>query len=167
LDDIAHGYVAVGRVLGAWGVRGELKIEPLAPASALSAGRTVSIAGRSYEIARSDRSGRFTRLKLAGMDGREEAQLLRGAYVQALEADLKPLPEGEYYRFQLIGLTVRSLDGRELGNVVDVLSAPENDVYVVKSPQGEILIPAVDDVVRDINLPNGIITIEVIPGLLP
>jgi 16S rRNA processing protein RimM len=167
LDEIAHAYVAVGRVLGAWGVRGDLKIEPMSPASAISAGSIVSIAGRTYEIARSEPSGRFTRLKLVGVDTREEARLLRGAYLQAPEADLEPLPEGEYYRFQLVGLKVRSLDGHQLGQVVDVLSTAENDVYVVESAQGEVLIPAVDDVVRDIDLSESIITIEIIPGLLP
>jgi len=166
LDEIPPGYVAVGRVLGAWGVRGELKIEPLAPESVLATGHTVSIAGRDYTIERSDRSGRFVRLKIAGVDAREEAQLLRGTYLQVPEGDLKPLPEGEYYRFALVGLAVRSLDGRELGHVVDVLSTPENDVYVVKGPGGEVLIPAVDDVVREIDLRTGI-TIEIVPGLLP
>ena len=167
MDEIGAGYVAVGRVIGAWGVRGELKIEPLAPESALDTGHTVSIAGRHYTIERSDRSGRFVRLKIRGVDAREEAQLLRGAYLQAPEDDLKPLPEGEYYRFQLVGLVAHSVDGRELGQVVEVLSTPENDVYVVKGPDGEVLIPAVDDVVQDIDLTKGTISIEIIPGLLP
>jgi 16S rRNA processing protein RimM len=167
LDDIPPGYVAVGRVLGAWGVRGDLKIQPLAPQSALVAGHSVSIAGREYIIERSDPSGQFVRLKITGVDTREEAQLLRGAYLQARQGDLKPLPEGEYYRFQLVGLTVRGLDGRELGRVVEVLSTPENDVYVVKGSHGEVLIPAVDDVVREIDLNRGLISVEVIPGLLP
>jgi 16S rRNA processing protein RimM len=167
LDEILAGYVAVGRVIGAWGVRGELKIELLAPESVLGTGHTVLIAGRDYTIERSNRSGRFVRLKITGVDTREEAQLLRGTYLQAPEGDLKPLPEGEYYRFQLVGLVARSLDGRELGRVVDVLSTPENEVYVVKGPDGEVLIPAVDDVVQEIDLTKGTISVEIIPGLLP
>jgi 16S rRNA processing protein RimM len=167
LDDIPPGYVAVGRVLGAWGVRGDLKIQPLAPQSALGTGHSLFIVGREHIIERSDHSGRFVRLKIAGIDTREEAQLLRGAYLQAREKDLEPLPEGEYYRFQLVGLTVRGLDGTELGRVVDVLSTPENDVYVVKGSHGEVLIPAVDDVVRGIDLSKGVISVEIIPGLLP
>ena len=167
MDEILAGYVAVGRVLNAWGIRGELKIEPLAPESVLGAGHSVSIAGRDYAIEFSGRSGRFVRLKITGVDTRQDAQQLRGAYLQAPEEDLKPLPEGEYYRFQLIGLAARSVDGRELGRVVEVLSTPENDVYVVKGPDGEVLIPAVDDVVQDIDLTDGTISIEIIPGLLP
>jgi 16S rRNA processing protein RimM len=167
LDEIRVGYVAIGRVLGAWGVRGDLKIQPLAPQSALLAGHSVSIARSEYTIERSDASGRFVRLKIAGVDNREEAQLLRGAYLQAREEDLKPLPDGEYYRFQLVGLAVICIDGRNLGRVVDVISAPENDVYVVKGPDGEVLIPAIDDVVQEIDLKNETISIETIPGLLP
>jgi 16S rRNA processing protein RimM len=167
LDDIPPGYVAVGRVLGAWGARGDLKIQPLAPQSALVTGRSVSVAGREYIIERSDPSGRFVRLKITGVDTREDAQLLRGAYLQTREGDLKSLPEGEYYRFQLVGLAVHSIDGRELGRVVDVLSTPENDVYVVKGSYGEVLIPAVDDVVREIDLNKRLISVEIIPGLLP
>jgi len=167
LDEIPPGYVAVGRVLGAWGVGGEVKIVPLAPTSVLAAGRAVAISGREYSIEQSRHSGRFLRLKIVGVDTRDAAQALHGAYVQALERDLEPLPEDEYYRFQLIGLTVRSLDGPDLGYVVDVLSAPENDVYVVDGPFGEVLIPAVDDIVRDIDLTAKAITIEIVPGLLP
>jgi len=48
-----------------------------------------------------------------------------------------------------------------------VISAPENDVYVVSGPFGEVLIPAIDDVVRDVNITAGVILVEIIPGLLP
>lgn len=167
MDEIRPGYVAVGRILGARGLRGELKIEALAPESALAAGRNVTIAGHHYIIESSHPSGRFVRLKISGVDTRKEALLLRGAYLQALERDLKPLPDGEYYRFQLLGLGVRSLDGRDLGRVTDVLSTTQHDVYVVEGPHGEVLIPAVDDVVSNVDLAAGIITVELIPGLLP
>jgi len=167
LDEIAPGYVAVGRVLSARGVRGEVLVEPLAPQESLSAGTPVTISGHEYEIAGARSHGRFLRIKLAGVDTREKAQALRGTYLQVRETDLAALPEGEYYRFQLIGLAVHSVEGRDLGRVTDVLSAPENDIYVVSGPSGEVLIPAVDDVVQDINLPAGYITIEIIPGLLP
>ena len=154
-------------MLRAHGVYGELIVEPLAPPESLSAGTRVTISGREYEIAGARSEGRFLRVKLAAVDTREKAQALRGEYLQAREVDLPALPEGEYYRFQLVGLAVRSFDGRELGRVTDVLSAPENDIYVVSGPSGEVLIPAVDDVVHDVNLSGGVITVEIVPGLLP
>lgn len=159
--------MAVARVLTTRGVHGELKAEPLAPPAALAPGCTVTAAATEYEIERISRSGRFVYLKLCGIDTREQAQALRGAYLQTPERALAELPEGEYYRFQLVGLNVRSLDGRDLGHIEDVISAPENDVYVVSAPFGEVLIPAVDDVIRDVDLTAGVILVEIIPGLLP
>ncbi len=167
MDEVTPGYVAIGRLLGVRGIRGELKVEPLSPESILKPGRVVTVNGQKRQIEHSRASGRLMYLKLAGIDTREAAQALRGAYLQVRERDLDALPEGEYYRFQLIGLAVRALDGRELGRVTDVLSAPENDVYLVSGPAGEVLIPAVDDVVRNVDVENGAITIEIVPGLLP
>lgn len=167
MDEIAPSNVAVGRVLRAHGVRGELVVEPLAPPSTLTPSRRVTILGREYEIAHARSGGRLLHLKLAGVDTREQARALSSAYLQVREGELAALPEGEYYRFQLLGLVVRSVDGSDLGRVTDVLSASENDIYVVSGPSGEVLIPAVDDVVQDIDLSAGLITIEIIPGLLP
>lgn len=167
MDEIAPGYVAIGRIVRAHSVHGELAVESLAPPSSLTAGTQVTISGVEYEITQSLPDGRFVRMKLAGVETREQAQALRGGYLQVREDDLATLPEGEYYRFQLIGLAVRSVAGPELGRVTDVLSAPENDIYVVSGPSGEVLIPAVDDVVQEIDLASGVITIEIIPGLLP
>jgi 16S rRNA processing protein RimM len=167
LDEVAPGYVAVARVLGAWGVRGALKVEPLAPKQALTVGGTVLVRGQPRAIRSSQASGKFVRLTLSGVDTREAAAALRNHALQVPEADLPPLPDGQYYRFQLLGLKVIGVGGEELGRVTDVISAPENDVYVVQGEHDEVLIPAVDDVVQDIDLATGQITIEIVPGLLP
>ena len=167
MDEIAVGFVAVGRILRAHGVHGDLIVEPLAPPESLASHRPVTISGGEYEIAQARSEGRLLRIRLAGVDTREQARALRGAYLQVREGDLALLPDGEYYRFQLIGLLVLGVDGRDLGRVTNVLSAPENDIYVVSGPSGEVLIPAVDDVVQDVDLSAGLITIEIVPGLLP
>lgn len=77
-----------------------------------------------------------------------------------------PLPEGQFYHDQLIGLQVRTTRGEYIGDVVDILTGKSNDNYIVRGPTGEILIPAIEDVVQSIDLDKGIITIEVIEGLL-
>lgn len=119
---------------------------------------------RAVERARGD--GRFVRMKLAGIERREDAQRLRGEYLQVATGELKDLGEGEFYRFQLLGLCVRGIDGRELGRIVDVFSSPANDVYVVQGPLGEILVPAIDDIVRSVDMEQREMTIEMVPGLL-
>ena len=167
MEEIAPGHVAIARVLGAWGARGAIKVEPMAPPSVLSRGRKLRAAGQTREVQDVQRSGRHLRLKLAGIDDRELAQQLRNRFLEVPESDLDPLPPGEYYRFQILGLLVRSTDGQELGSVVDVLSAPENDVYVTRGADREILIPAIDDVVQHIDLEAGVIIVDIVPGLLP
>jgi 16S rRNA processing protein RimM len=167
LEEVDPDFVTVARVLGAWGVRGAVKVEPLAPKQVLSDGRTVYVAGQPLRIKDGQRSGRFVRLTLDGVESREAAAALRNSALQVPESDLDPLPEGQFYRFQLLGLRVIGAGGEELGRVTDVFSAPENDVYVVQGDRGEVLIPAIDDVVQEIDLKAGEITIEIIPGLLP
>ena len=164
--EIPQGYVAVARVLGAWGVRGEVSVEPMAAAGVLAAGREVAVRGKSTTIERVSLAAGKVRLKLAGIGGRQDAATLRGEWVLAREESLPLLPEGEFYRFQLLGLRVVSTEGQELGTIEDVFSTPENDVYVVHGEAGEVLVPAVEDVVLGIDLETRVVTIEVIPGLL-
>ncbi|MCH8345607.1 MAG: 16S rRNA processing protein RimM, partial [Chloroflexi bacterium] len=77
------------------------------------------------------------------------------------------LPEGQYYRFQIIGLEVRNATGAILGRVTDILTTGANDVYIVRSEKREILVPATDDVIKEIDVERGLMLIEEIPGLIP
>ncbi len=159
------GFVAVARILGAWGVQGDVSIEPLASRKVLSPTRRVRVGGRDSHIERVRGAGR-TFLKLNGIDDRESAAALRGAYILVPERDLEPLPEGEYYRYQLIGLRVVTTDGRDLGRITDLISAKENDVIVATGPGGENLIPVIEDIIQEIDVEAGKVTIEAVPGLL-
>ena len=76
------------------------------------------------------------------------------------------LPEGQYYHHQIIGLQVRTTQGESIGTITDVLSGKSNDNYIVQGAKGEILIPAIEDVVKSIDLGQGHMTIEAIDGLL-
>ena len=166
-QEIPDGLVAIARIVGAWGLRGELKAEALAPPEVLTSGRQVTVADHVTTIERASEAGRHLRLKLSGVESREEATGLRGLHVLTPADSLPALPAGVYYRFQLLGLRVAGAGGEDLGVIEDVFSTAANDVYVVRGPLGEILIPAVDDVVMGIDLAGRLVTIEVIPGLLP
>jgi 16S rRNA processing protein RimM len=76
------------------------------------------------------------------------------------------LPEGHYYHHQIIGLQVRTTQGELIGIITKVLTGKSNDNYIVQGARGEILIPAIEDVVKAIDLDQGLITIEAIEGLL-
>ena len=78
---------------------------------------------------------------------------------------MKPLPEGQYYRFELVGLAVKSRAGEPLGEVADVFSTGSNDVYVVRGPRGEILLPAIAGVIVEINLAQKTMTVAPPAGL--
>jgi 16S rRNA processing protein RimM len=77
-----------------------------------------------------------------------------------------PLPPGRYYRFELVGLTVRTRAGETLGRVTEVFATGSNDVIVVDGPGGEILLPAVESVLVEVSPERGELRVEVPPGLL-
>jgi 16S rRNA processing protein RimM len=105
-------------------------------------------------------------LTLASCTDRDAAEALRGALVQIRLEDAVPLEQDEYYHYQLEGLAVETDQGERLGEIVEVLSPPgANDVYVVYGPRGELLIPAIEDVVMDIDMDAEKIVIHVLPGL--
>jgi 16S rRNA processing protein RimM len=102
--------------------------------------------------------GRVPVVRLEGVDDREQAQALAGRY---LEVEAEPLPTGHYYWHQLIGLRVTDEAGRELGRLVEVFRAGENEVYRVEADdQPELLLPALHDVIRDIDLEAGTMTVR-------
>ncbi|MDP9181125.1 MAG: ribosome maturation factor RimM [Chloroflexota bacterium] len=153
-------------MLGAWGLRGDLKVEPLAPPAAFKPGRTVYLGGNECTIERSRRTERLLYLKLSGIEGRERAADERGRYLLVPEATLDPPAEDTYYWFQLIGLHVVSTAGEELGQISEIITTGSNDVFVVRGPRGELLIPAIDDVVQEVDIPAARMLIEPIAGLL-
>lgn len=100
-------------------------------------------------------------VQFKGIDSIEKAEELRGAYLKVPETQLAPLNEDSYYIYQLIGLCVKDTHGTPVGKLTDVLQTGANDVYVVHSEAGtELLIPALKQVVKKIDLKAGIMTIE-------
>jgi 16S rRNA processing protein RimM len=168
MEQAPPGYVAVGRVSTAWGVNGVVKIIPLVDTrERLAPGRSVTVAGQRRTIENSRWQKGLAYLKLSGIDDREAAFALREQLLAIPESELEPLGEGQYYRFQLVGLAVETTAGAALGSVTDVLSTGANDVYVVRGERGEILVPATDDIVKEIDLARGRMVIEEVPGLTP
>lgn len=129
-------------------------------------GRPVVIGGREHTVESAYDAGKAVRLKLSGIETRDEAAALRGAHLEVPAGSLPALPKGEYYHFQVIGLTVRDSEGRNLGRVAEVLSTLSNDVYVIRGPAGELLIPALDDIVLGVDVAAGVMTVELVPGLI-
>ena len=99
---------------------------------------------------------------------REEVAVLRNSLVQVPTADRPELPPGDYYHHQLLGLQVIEENDTRLGRITAIIETGANDVYVVKNEDGaEVLIPAIESVVLDIDLEQNQIRVHLLPGLLP
>ena len=160
-------FIIIGQVISPWGTKGKLKVETatdypqrFAPYSQIYINRQPMI------IASIEWHKGKAIIKLDAIDSIDEAEKLRGQTVEIHHSQLQPLPEGQYYHFQLIGLEVWTTRGEMLGTITEILTAKSNDNYVVSGAKGEILIPAIEDVVKSIDLDKGRITIEAINGLL-
>ena len=102
--------------------------------------------------------GRVPVVRLEGVDRREVAEALTGRY---LEVDAEPLPPGHYYWHELVGLRVVDEAGHDLGRLVEVFRAGENEVYRVEADgQPELLLPAIRDVIREIDLESSTMTVR-------
>jgi 16S rRNA processing protein RimM len=105
-------------------------------------------------------------LKLGGCDSRQEADMLRGQLLLIREDQAIPLAANEYFLYQLIDLSVETLNGEQLGTLVEVLETGANNVFVVKGARGELLIPDIPEVVKEIDFSEGRMVIDPLPGLL-
>jgi 16S rRNA processing protein RimM len=144
--------VAVARVLGAKGLAGAVRIESLTDhPERLTAGEPLWLEGEAEprRILESAWGGRVPVLRLEGVSDRAAAERLAGRF---LEAPPTPLSPGAFYWHQLVGLSVADEAGAELGELVEVFRAGENEVYRIEGPAGELLVPALRDVVRSIDL---------------
>jgi 16S rRNA processing protein RimM len=110
---------------------------------------------------------RFVILTFREIPDMTAAEKLKGALLQVPRSELVPLPDGHYYIFDIVGLTVYTQEGERLGVVQDVLRTGANDVYVVQAESGgaPLLIPALKAVVREIDLEGGRMTVVLPEGL--
>jgi 16S rRNA processing protein RimM len=105
-------------------------------------------------------------LRIDGVEDREGAEELRGAAIVAPREDLPEPRPGEWWIDDLVGLEVVSDDGAALGRLVDVWTLPANDVYVVRSADREVLLPAIEDVIVGVDLEKRMMTVHLLPGLI-
>jgi 16S rRNA processing protein RimM len=153
-SDPDPGHVAVGRVLAPFGLKGELKVQSLtdnedrfAPKSKLWAGQ------QPVTVANSRSAGGHLYLTLKGYPDRSSIERFRGALLQVPESMLPALPEGHYYRYQLLGLTVVDREGHVIGKLDEIIETGANDVYRVRAEDGsDVLLPALNDVIISIDL---------------
>ena len=167
--------IIVGEITGAHGIKGQVKVECLTdfPEIRFAPGAELFLEKqqRLVKILASSLHKGLYLLTLEGIRDRDMAQSLLHTYLRVGREDLPPLPEGEYYHFQLIGLAVYEGE-RYLGQLVDIMETGANDVYVIKNPEpqaglpAEILLPALQSCICRVDLPAERMEVKIPEGLL-
>lgn len=158
----------MGKIVNTHGIRGELKIQPWCDDPELF--RELEyfyIDNRRYEIKKTRLHKNCIIALVEGITSINEAELLKNRVVTIEREVLGTLPEGTYYIADLEDLEVRTGDGRALGRIDEVIKTGSNDVYVLKETGGKpILIPVIDEVVKEVNIDEGYVVVELLKGLI-
>ncbi len=158
----------LGKVVNTHGIRGEIKIQPWCDdPEVFDKLEYIYIGGRRFELLRSRLHKNCVIALVEGISDINAAEELRNQIVTVEREQLGELPEGTYYIADLEGLSVRTIDGEVLGTIDEVIKTGSNDVYVLKSQSKKpILIPVIEQVVKEVNLEEGYVLVELMKGLI-
>ena len=165
-------WATIGKVVAPFGIHGEIKVLSLTDIPNRFAELEVIYLGSDHirHTIKSVRpyKGDMVVMKLAGIEDANTAETLRNFDLSIPLSQLAPLPPDSYYQHDIIGLEVVTIDGQNVGKIVDIMVTGSNDVYIIegKTPGQEILIPAIKDVIKQIDLIRRMMYIEPMKGLL-
>ena len=165
-------YLEIGQIVNTFGIKGMVKIKPFTDdINRFDRLKKIYISNKNgkkeYQIQEVKYHKNMVLMKLEGVDTPEQADLLRQSYLLVDRADEEPLEEGVYYIVDLLGLEVYTDDNKLLGKVDDIFNTGSNDIYVVKDEMGkQILLPGIPEVLKNVDLERGRITVHLIPGLI-
>lgn len=168
----AKGYVLIGKIVGVHGIKGTNKFKSYAESlSVFYPGQSILISDNrsretSIEINWVKSHTKTPLISFKGVTDREQAQALIGAELFIPETELPELEKGSYYWFDLIGIEVYTTQGDYLGRITSIFPTGSNDVYVVKDNKQEVLIPALESVVLDIDLELKRMRVDLPEGLI-
>lgn len=163
-------WLAVGRITRAHGTGGEVALQSLSEVESRFVPGSRLYVGESVErvlTVRSVRGPHRGRL-LVGFEevrDRDQAEALAGDYLFVPAAEAPPLPEGEFWPHQILGCEVVTGAGRSLGRIREIIRGPANDVWAAEGDGGEILIPALKDVVERVDLQARKVVVRELAGL--
>ncbi len=169
--------ISVGRILGAHGRDGEIRVRATSDVpDRFDEGRTLMVSKdgvvaeeQTYRISRSRStvSKGSVELIIAFEDffDRDLAARLAGYWLCVAQSEVPEAEDGEYFHYQLLGLKVRTVDGEDLGELAEILETGANDVYVVAGSEKDLLVPALSDVVCEIDIDTGLMVVDLPEGL--
>ena len=162
----------VGKIVNTHGIRGDVRVMPTTDfvAERFAKGQDLYLQQAGEPLKLTVESARqhkgFILVKFVGYDNINDVQAFRDHELMVSGKDQQPLEDGQYYYHQIIGLSVKTVDGEELGTIKEILSPGANDVWVVqRDGKKDLLRPVIDDVVKDVDLDAGEVTVELMEGL--
>lgn len=164
--------IEIGKVVRSHGLGGRIKVlsylqspDALEAVSVLFVGPSPT-AVVSYPLSGFQKGKGFFIMKLEGIDDRDEADKLRGRLVWMPAENMRPLEEDEYYWQDVIGLQVVTEEDEPLGRIETVFPTGSNDVYVCRNDKREILLPALAEVIKKIDIERGVMVVSLREGFL-
>ncbi|MEN6413497.1 MAG: ribosome maturation factor RimM [Veillonellales bacterium] len=155
---MAEQLIAVGKIVAPHGVRGDVRVIPLTDfPQRFQKSKNILLEDRTcLTIEQVKYHNRFVLLKFRTFNTINEVESLKGKILYVEEKDVVPLPVGQYYHFQIVGLQVYTDQGKYIGTITDILETGSNDVYVVEQEGSKpVLIPALKKVVQKVDVANG------------
>jgi 16S rRNA processing protein RimM len=164
-------FIEIGRIVRAHGIRGRMKaVHFLDDAAFPERVEALYVSApdrepRSYRVRSIERRGGGLLLEFDGVTDRDAAAALAGRFLCLPEDEAPPLEADEYYWRDLLDMAVRTEAGEELGRITAIFPTGSNDVYVCTGPEREILLPAVAEVVREVDCAGKVMVVRLPEGL--
>lgn len=167
-------YLNVGKIVNTHGIRGEVRVISLTdfPEERYRSGAKLTLfkegkAPLELTVKSHRKHKNFDLLTFEGYPNINDVEPFRDGILKVDKEDLVDLAENEFYYHEIIGLTVKEADGTEIGKIKEILSPGANDVWVVqRKGKKDALIPYIASVVQKVDVPAGIVTVEIPEGLL-
>lgn len=164
-------YISIGQIINTYGFKGELKVYPLTDnIRRFDKLKTIYIEENQklyqYEIQHIKYLNNIVIIKFKNIEDMETAEKFRNKYIKVHRNDAVKLPDGSFYVCDIIGSDVFTVEGEQLGKVYDVIETGSNDVFIVKTKDKEILIPALKTIFKEIDIIKGRIVVQLPEGLI-
>lgn len=167
-----QGNLEIGQIVNTFGIKGFVKVNPFVDDISRYDDLEKVYVRRNKELKEMEVEEvkyhkNMVLLKFKGIDRVEDAELLRNSYLEVDRENAIELQEGEYFIADLLGLNVFDEEGKELGKLEDIFNTGSNDIYVVRTEEGkQLLLPAISEVIKEINLEESKIVVHLLEGLI-